>query len=282
MAPLKVNEYGDFVLKLKIKAGDGSSEIRRARLPRIADAMGYVSFEELVDLVVTFTFPAGGSSENFDCTLTYFDEDEDTITIASTTELVDAIEQFVDKKVLRISTDVKRKTSPAEPAPRTPQPSSGSTDRGTSTNPGDFEANLQNVLESFAGVFVNAVSSLEDGISTVPSKGAEATPSAATSADVPPKESAASSDRKPEPSDVVKPAAKPDTPTELAPKPAKKNIVMPYVHCKHTCDACLMNPIVGPRYHAVNLIDYDLCENCFSKYSDWRPSSFRIPVMSVS
>jgi len=83
--------------------------------------MGYVSFEELVDLVVTFTFPAGGSSENFDCTLTYFDEDEDTITIASTTELVDAIEQFVDKKVLRISTDVKRKTSPAEPAPRTPQ-----------------------------------------------------------------------------------------------------------------------------------------------------------------
>jgi len=258
MAPLKVDEYGDFVLKLKIKGADGSSQIRRTRLPLIADAMGHVSYEELVDLVVTFTFPDAGSPENFDCTLTYFDEDEDTVTIASTTELADAIEQFVGKKVLRISTEVKRKTSPAQPTPPTPQPSSGSTDRGTSTNPEDFEANLQKVFESFVGILVTAVSSLEEGISTVPAKGAGAEP---------PKASAASGERKPAPSDDAKPAAKPKTPTQPAPKPATKDIVMPYIHRRHTCDACLMNPILGPRFHSVNLSDYDICERCFPKYS---------------
>jgi hypothetical protein len=79
--------------------------MRRLRLPRIADATGNLSYEELVGLVVTFHFPEG-SPENFKCYLTYFDEDEDTITIASNAELVDAVEQFAEKKVLRISTEV--------------------------------------------------------------------------------------------------------------------------------------------------------------------------------
>ena len=40
----------------------------------------------------------------------------------------------------------------------------------------------------------------------------------------------------------------------------------PFIHGRHTCDQCLTTPIVGKRYHAVNMPDYDLCEKCFQNY----------------
>jgi len=40
-----------------------------------------------------------------------------------------------------------------------------------------------------------------------------------------------------------------------------------FIHGRHTCDSCLMSPIIGPRYHATNLPDYDLCSKCFPNYS---------------
>ena len=87
----------------------GSSQIRRVRLPRVADADGNVSYDELVGLCVTFTFPEG-SPENYEVSLTYFDVDEDTVTIASSDELIDAISQYAEQKILRVSTEVKPKT----------------------------------------------------------------------------------------------------------------------------------------------------------------------------
>jgi len=39
-----------------------------------------------------------------------------------------------------------------------------------------------------------------------------------------------------------------------------------FIHGRHTCDGCLSTPILGFRYHAVNLPDYDLCANCHKKY----------------
>ena len=32
-------------------------------------------------------------------------------------------------------------------------------------------------------------------------------------------------------------------------------------------DNCLVTPIVGKRYHASNLPDYDLCSDCFKNYA---------------
>ena len=40
----------------------------------------------------------------------------------------------------------------------------------------------------------------------------------------------------------------------------------PFIHGRHTCDQCLTTPIIGTRYHALNLPDYDLCANCFGNY----------------
>jgi hypothetical protein len=39
-----------------------------------------------------------------------------------------------------------------------------------------------------------------------------------------------------------------------------------FIHGRHTCDCCLMSPIIGLRYHATNLPDYDLCQKCVVKY----------------
>lgn len=39
-----------------------------------------------------------------------------------------------------------------------------------------------------------------------------------------------------------------------------------FIHGRHTCDGCLVTPIVGIRYHATNVPDYDLCQKCFPNY----------------
>eukprot|EP00565_Helicotheca_tamesis_P006284 CAMPEP_0185726104 /NCGR_PEP_ID=MMETSP1171-20130828/2179_1 /TAXON_ID=374046 /ORGANISM="Helicotheca tamensis, Strain CCMP826" /LENGTH=896 /DNA_ID=CAMNT_0028394385 /DNA_START=17 /DNA_END=2707 /DNA_ORIENTATION=+ len=66
-------------------------------------------------------------------------------------------------------------------------------------------------------------------------------------------------------------APKPATPTKPSPPPQtqtknKQPEEQPFVHGRHTCDGCLATPIIGTRYHAKNLPDYDLCANCFQNY----------------
>jgi hypothetical protein len=39
-----------------------------------------------------------------------------------------------------------------------------------------------------------------------------------------------------------------------------------FIHGRHTCDGCLTTPIVGSRFHATNLPDYDLCSQCKHNY----------------
>lgn len=41
---------------------------------------------------------------------------------------------------------------------------------------------------------------------------------------------------------------------------------IPFIHGRHTCDQCLTTPIVGKRFHATNIPDYDLCETCHGNY----------------
>jgi Zinc finger, ZZ type len=58
----------------------------------------------------------------------------------------------------------------------------------------------------------------------------------------------------------------------VATEEAKKEVATPaeerpFIHGRHTCDSCLTTPIVGKRFNAVNLPDYDLCETCFGNYN---------------
>ena len=39
-----------------------------------------------------------------------------------------------------------------------------------------------------------------------------------------------------------------------------------FVHSCHTCDGCSKSPIIGTRYHATKMPNFDLYETCFQKY----------------
>jgi len=48
-----------------------------------------------------------------------------------------------------------------------------------------------------------------------------------------------------------------------------------FIHARHTCDGCQKTPIVGTRFHATKIPDFDLCATCFEKYDgddlDFKP-----------
>merc|ERR1719432_611859 len=48
-----------------------------------------------------------------------------------------------------------------------------------------------------------------------------------------------------------------------------------FIHARHTCDGCSKSPIIGTRYHATKIPDFDLCRACFEKYEgeglDFKP-----------
>lgn len=48
-----------------------------------------------------------------------------------------------------------------------------------------------------------------------------------------------------------------------------------FIHARHTCDGCSKTPIIGTRYHATKIPDFDLCTACYEKYEgedlDFKP-----------
>eukprot|EP00544_Gedaniella_sp_CCMP2646_P005085 CAMPEP_0202492374 /NCGR_PEP_ID=MMETSP1361-20130828/9107_1 /ASSEMBLY_ACC=CAM_ASM_000849 /TAXON_ID=210615 /ORGANISM="Staurosira complex sp., Strain CCMP2646" /LENGTH=637 /DNA_ID=CAMNT_0049122569 /DNA_START=48 /DNA_END=1961 /DNA_ORIENTATION=- len=244
-----------FVLKLRLVGVGGPPQIRRIRLPRVAVG-GCVSYDALVNVAISYTFPdAPLNPKDYDVALTYYDVDNDCVTIASTDELMDAISQFSD--VLRITTDVTRKKRPILSATR--QPSRGDMD----TDPAPMNngaKQLHNVLESFVGILATAVVALQSHMNPGPS--------AAEASSVPLNEAASraaadptvAADANETEEKKEEPSKKDDTP------PVKEEAPRPFIHGRHTCDRCLCTPIVGDRYHATNLPDYDLCGKCKESY----------------
>lgn len=190
----------------------------------------------------------------------------DSVTIASSEELIDACEQYVGQKVLRITTYVKPKTTAAALSDKKSPPPS-SVDRGISTSgsPSPPPIQIQDVLESFVGVLSTAVNHLQEGLAAKSSKKpvpSVAPAAAAAKQDAPaenktPAEGAVA--KKPEetddaadkggdskvPAEDKKPAAEPASDEE------EEN--SPFIHGRHTCDICLSTPIIGTRYHSTNV-----------------------------
>ena len=50
-----------------------------------------------------------------------------------------------------------------------------------------------------------------------------------------------------------------------------------FIHARHTCDGCSKTPIIGTRYRATKIPDFDLCEACFKSYEgddlDFKPET---------
>jgi hypothetical protein len=212
----------------------------------------------------------------------------DSITIASSEELVDACEQYVGQKVLRITTYVKPKTT-TQPIfdgtseKKSPPPS---VDRGTSSTSSP-PIQIQDVLESFVGVLSTAVTHLQEGL--VAKSARSSTRSAAASAAKPvdtseekvstekpsdkkfEKETSdkkfeeetsdkkleeETSDKKLEESeDKIQEvdSAEDQKPTVDPPTDETEEASRPFIHGRHTCDSCLSTPIIGTRYHSTNV-----------------------------
>jgi len=49
--------------------------------------------------------------------------------------------------------------------------------------------------------------------------------------------------------------------------PVAKHSGEGFIHGRHTCDGCGVTPIIGMRFHALNLPDHDLCAKCAHKNS---------------
>ncbi|KAL3915290.1 MAG: hypothetical protein SGILL_005726, partial [Bacillariaceae sp.] len=210
----------------------------------------------------------------------------DSVTIASSEELLDACEQYVGQKVLRITTYVKPKTTipplstacagaPAQSDEQQPT----SVDRGTSTtttttpSPPSPPIQIQDVLESFVGVVATAVNHLQEATKTprpsVPSTSAGAKPKATEveSGDAKTDRSTSkASEEKTANEEDEKEDSKPVAQEEAGSGKEVEEAQRSFIHGRHTCDSCLSTPIFGTRYHATNLKDYDLCEGCFKNY----------------
>jgi len=223
------------------------------KLPRIVDGDGIVSYEELVGLCITFAVP-GESPDGYEVVLTYFDVDGDTITIGSSDELLDAMDQFSD--VLRLAAEVKacREIIQDLKPPAVIPASRG--DFGSSSSPSEMDTlppQVQYALKSFVGLLSTAVSHLQDGLTTSsPPDLLHAT-------------------RESVPSTAPLPSAPPESfsedhtgTTESSENPTGTPESLPFVHYRHTCDGCLTSPIIGKRFRAKNQADFDLCERCFA------------------
>ena len=314
-------------------------------MPRLQDkSTGSVSYQELTGLIVSFTFPEGQGDDdsskegkpNVQITLTYKDVDQDIVTISSSEELVDAIEQYQHEKVLRIDAEIKQvhgvqkrssqsKSASVQATPERKDVASGTSASTSTETSGDVPIGA--VLDSFVGVLTTAVAALQEGMSERQAAAQQNVADASSSAARQAQRAAARAARlrvkatKKAERAVAKVGQKAETaaskvaasaaraakaaekaavlaksvddsnvPVKKAPEAAeevkesvpsssdeqtkKPEVKKSFVHRRHTCDSCLATPIVGTRYHATNLPDYDLCQKCHSKYDGKTEISF--------
>lgn len=318
-------ENADFVLKITLEGNNGGDrQTRRIRLPKVVDDSGMISYEELVGLAIRFTFPEDQVPTNpadYKVQLTYHDVDEDLIHLGSTDELLDAVDQYIKQKYVRIYAKVERRRRKEQEVD--PSLSRASVDASTQVDgssahssslssdipppPPSAENNTQEQLNTVVESIVKILGAASIGIngqkigSTIGPKVAFAFSQARKTDNTKPspslqeevKEEAVSSvadiesdeateetkNCKPaEASVTVEPKPKKEEENKVEDKPKPNEVEAnppeqpnedeeePFIHGRHTCDICLVTPIVGKRYHAVNLPDYDLCAKCKNNY----------------
>jgi len=308
------------------------------RLPRLADGEGKVSFSELEGLAISFMFPEDPNDRsNFSVKLTYQDTDDDCVVIGTTDELEDAIEQFTEKKLLRITAEVKRRARSSKKAIKSEKikaSSRASNDVSTQADgrPTQPHPQIENAVDSIVTIVSAAARSIQgqlkpSPVATVPKQSVEvAKKSEKESTEAVKKETPANRASVPlvdfttaavqekaveelstqESTPVVEKAApaqnavtkevkdsvqeaykriqsaaenedsklsavaarKPRSQPVAANEDSKPSAIAdrPFIHGRHTCDGCLHTPIIGKRYHAKNMPDYDLCEKCRWNY----------------
>lgn len=242
---------------LKLDLGDKGG-IRRIALVKLWDPTNSrVSYQRLSEMALEYS--SLSDSKLHRVTVTYTDEDGDTITISTDDELTDAFEQFatrvppivrakasfqVEKDSKKIVKELKQAISAV-----------GEMAKGDEAKVGQ----IQDVLESFLTILNQT-----DDSSSINVEGMKQRKKYCRK-ESRPRNRYNLSYLKPDATSKGKEAVKDEDET---PKkcsnilPVKADLDKGFIHGRHTCDACLVTPIIGIRYHALNLPDHDLCEKC--------------------
>jgi Zinc finger, ZZ type/PB1 domain len=230
----------------------GPSQIRRVPLSRIS-VNGQVSYQALREISIKYAYPTSSNdTDDFDCALTYHDVDNDVVTIASNEELIDAIEQFspLEKPVLKISTVVvmKRNTINSYEKKKSDDSSNDVNEKKVPNFISDATEDKPRQLQGFVDSCFTVETTAVENFKTTISKGDSSPPSGTNKGPDNPmmnKDDLSNNERDEAKSYSVKP---------------------PFIHGRHTCDACYKTPIVGQRFHSTNFPDYDLCADCRGNY----------------
>lgn len=281
---------------LKLDLGDHGG-MRRISIRKVWDeSTQTVSFSKLSEIALGLYMSSSSKKlstriQDASVTVTYTDEDGDVITISTDDELAEAFGQFVNHTppVLRASASLRKKTKAKNsdtPVPsvveskkvekkvpvETKRVKVPPADKPTSAPTGTDE--LQDVLENFVGVLTVAVNTLTKNVPEDLSKADEAIEKALH---VPVRKDVdcVKSQNKEEDKSVEMNKSEPDQSKEDGEKEETTSNNVPHVpecfdrefiHGRHTCDSCLTTPIIGIRYNATNLPDYDLCQKCIPNY----------------
>ena len=135
------------------------------------------------------------------------------------------------------------------PSPPSPTLSSNKSSTSTQTSNGRSISDIpvHKVVESLVGVLTTATLALQSHVKVNSSASPTHDGTTAT---------ASSAERSAPKGTCAKSKDIPSGPTDK----------LPFIHGRHTCDGCLTTPILGKRFHAVNLEDYDLCATCHDNY----------------
>jgi hypothetical protein len=215
--------------------------------------------------------------------LLYIDIDGDKALISSDAELEDAMNQYVSAGSIKIMakpiTSATATPSHAHGAPTesTTQTTVLPNTRGTRHSTPNLQVHLTGLVESLVTVLATSVIALSGQIQSVSKNVAAANRSASTARSitaspvaispnpVTPSTAATNTAAASHPAAPCNVSAGQPSPPVAATAPTTQES-RPFIHGRHTCDNCLTTPIVGGRYHAIDLPDFDLCQTCKDNY----------------
>lgn len=274
------------ILKLDLGAKGG---IRRIALAKLWDqTTSRVSYQRLSEMALEHS---NLSDSKLHCvTVTYTDEDGDTITISTDDELADAFVQFATRvpPIVRAKAffDLEKDEKEIVKGLKQAVSEIGETAKkgGNGSHNKTKVDQMQGVLESFVTILTQAVESLSnnmDGIKQRKKNRSKTVPRVVRAKERDHK--SCRSGMKENMDDIIPSnktketeAKDQDVPLEVEEKqkqkeeeeeysnilPVKAHLDKDFIHGRHTCDGCLVTPIIGLRYHALNLPDHDLCQKC--------------------
>jgi len=289
---------------IKLDVG-GKGGIRRIALAKLWDpTTSRVSYQRLSEMALEYSNLSDLKIRRV--TVTYTDEDGDSITISTDDELTDAFEQFatrvppvvrakasfeVKKDAKKIVKDLKEAVSEIGETAKE--------DEGGNKKPKADQ--MQGVLDSFLTMLTQAVDSLSKNVEGMQqrkkncSEAIPKVPKEIRARNIDHKSNAVLKKREKRPQntekeiiDKISATHKADAACKEQGKPKDEDVspvveeeqekcsnILPvktdldkrFIHGRHTCDGCLLAPIIGIRYHAINLPDHDLCEKCVLKHT---------------